>query len=164
MKKGIVVYGFPCIGKSTLCDSKENDGRFLDLESSDYHWMFTAEQENMTAEERKGIDKQLNPEWPDNYAKAIMEKRNDYDYIFVAHEGKVQCINHNIPYWVIFPDYDCKDEYIERMRARGNPEEFVQKIAANYDNFVKGCYDDITAERKIVMHKGEYLADVIRKI
>ena len=164
MKKGSVVYGFPCIGKSTLCDSKQNNGRFLDLESSDYQWLMTEEIKKMSVEERKGIDKQKNPDWPDNYARAIIEKRKEYDYVFVAFEGKMQCIKHNIPYWLIFPDYDCKEEYINRMRNRGNPEEFVQKIATNFDNFVKGCYDDTTAERKIVLHKGEYLADAIKKI
>lgn len=164
MKNGIIVYGFPSIGKSTLCNSKENQGRFLDLESSDYQWVFTDEMKKMSVEERKGIEKQKNPEWPENYTKAIIQARKSYDYIFIAHEGKIQCQKNNIPYWLIFPDHDCKDEYIQRMRARGNPEEFVAKIAQNYDNFVKGCFDDPLAERKIVMKKGEYLADIFKRI
>ena len=163
MKKGIVIYGFPCIGKSTLCEGKEDEGIFLDLESSDYQWIFSDEQKSMTAEERKGIYKQKNPEWPQNYADAIIEKRKKYDYIFVSFEGKNQCIKHGIPYWIIFPNYECKDEYIRRMRVRGNPEEFVQKIASNFDEFVKGCYDDTNAERKIILKKGEFLADIIGK-
>ena len=163
MKKGIVVYGFPCIGKSTLCD-KENGNKYLDLESSDFQWVFTEEMKKMSVEERKGIVKQKNPDWPANYAKAITEAREKYDFIFVAHEGKMQCKQNGIPYWNIFPDYNCKDEYIQRMRDCGNPEAFVAKIAENFDNFVKGCYEDNGAEMNVVMQKGQYLSDIIKQI
>lgn len=163
MKKGIVVYGFPCIGKSTLCQNGKSK-KYLDLESSDFQWLFTDEMKKMSVEERKGVVKQKNPDWPANYTKAIMEAREKYDYIFVAHEGKMQCKQNDIPYWLIFPDYACKNEYIQRMRDRGNPEAFVEKIAANFDNFVKGCYEDNDAKRKIVLKEGEYLSDVVNQL
>ena len=50
------------------------------------------------------------------------------------------------------------------MRDRGNPEAFVAKIAENFDNFVKGCYEDNGAERNVVMQKGQYLSDIIKQI
>ena len=101
MKKGIVVYGFPCIGKSTLCD-KENGNKYLDLESSDFQWVFTEEMKKMSVEERKGIVKQKNPDWPANYAKAITEAREKYDFIFVAR-GRTPFMKSNKLYEIIIP-------------------------------------------------------------
>ena len=90
MKDGIVVFGFAGIGKSTLCKNTNNK-KFLDLESSNFQWILNDEQKLLPVEQRKGLIFQKNPDWPDNYAKAIIDVRNKYDFIFVAHEGKIQC-------------------------------------------------------------------------
>lgn len=157
MKKGIVVYGFPAIGKTTVCKKYEN---FIDLESSDYQWKFSEEQLKMTAEERKGLDKVKNPDWPYNYFYAIEKARKNYDYIFVAFAGIEYCLKEKISYMRIFPTLDQKEDYIQRMRNRGNSEAFVEKMSANFENFINGCKNDKNSIN-IEMQKGEYLEDCL---
>lgn len=160
MSKGIVVYGFPAIGKTTVCKKYDN---FLDLESSDYQWMFTEEQLKMGVEERKGLDKVKNPTWPQNYYDAIDKAREKYDYVFVAFSGIEHCKEKNIEYIRIFPSIDQKEDYISRMRNRGNSQAFLDKIANNFESYITGCIDDDQAI-KIEMKKGEYLEDCLKRV
>ena len=115
-KQGIVVYGFPAIGKSTLCDDPKYAEKILDLESSNFQWVLSEEDSKLSVEQRKGIARQKNPDWPQNYFAAIKEAIKSYDFVFVAFQAIEFCRQENIDYWRIFPAMDCKDEYIERMR------------------------------------------------
>lgn len=159
-KLGIVAYGFPAIGKTTVCKNYDN---FLDLESSNYKWIFTENQLKMSVEERKGVDKQLNPEWPNNYYQAIENARLKYDYIFVAYTGIEYCQQHNIKYMRFFPTLDQKEDYITRMKIRGNSPQFVEKIAENYENFITQCKSDNDSVR-IELLPGEYLEDCLKRV
>lgn len=158
--KGLVVYGFPAIGKTTVCKKFDN---FIDLESSDYHWLFTEEQLKMSVEERKGIDKVKNPAWPQNYFEAIDNARKKYDYIFVAFAGIEYCQKNDIKYMRIYPSIDQKNDYLKRMKNRGNSDDFLEKMAKNFEDYINGCIDDKRAI-KIEMQKGEYLEDCLKRL
>ena len=68
----MIISGFAGIGKTTFCKKFKNS---IDLESSDFHWIYEEDALNMDKEKRKGTTKKmLNPEWPENYVKAIQEK------------------------------------------------------------------------------------------
>lgn len=164
MKEGIVVYGFPACGKTTLFEKYSNSKTFIDLESSNYQYILTKKQMQMPVEARKGTIRKVNPEWPNNYFKAIMESVKKYDFVFVAHTGIVWCAENNIPYWRIFPDYSCKEEYLKRMKDRGNSEHFLNSLEVNFDKYIEECYNDDKCERKIVLHKGEFIEDAFRSL
>lgn len=121
--KGIVVYGFPCVGKTTLCKKYAN---CIDLESSDFQYI---KNNTLTSEQSKGLkNRTINPNWPENYFEAIMQSIQNYDFVFVAHQGIIECKKHNVPYWRVYPNISCKNEYIERMKNRGNNECFISKF------------------------------------
>lgn len=154
MKKGKIVYGFPCVGKTSLCKKYKN---CLDLESSNFQWQLSQEHKNLSSEQRKGLkDRILNPEWPDNYINTILKSVEKYDYVFVAHQGAIECKKRNIPYWRVYPNINCKKEYINRMIGRGNQQDFILNIAQNFETFINNCIDD-KCERKIELQQGETL-------
>lgn len=158
---GKVVYGFPAVGKTTLYKKYGDEKNlFLDLESSDYHYVLSEKEKKLLVEERKGTKKKINPNWPENYFKAIVENLNLFKFVFVSHDGIDLCKKYNIPYWRIFPDYDCKEEYIERMKFRKNSSAFINKLEKNFESYVKESYQDKFCEKKFVLHKGEYIEDV----
>lgn len=161
---GKVVYGFPAIGKTTLCKSyAQGKVRLLDLESSNYEYILTQTDKKLSVENRKGTLRIQNPEWPNNYLVAIIKSLKKYDYVFVAHAGIVLCAANNIPYWRIFPNYECKSEYLKRMKERGNSQYFIDKLEKNYENYIKESFEDDLCEEKIVLNKGEYLEDVFKR-
>lgn len=160
MKKGMVVYAFPASGKTTVSEKYDN---FIDLESGNFQYDLTPEQLKLSVEERKGLKRTQNPNWPGNYFEAIKLARYEYDYIFVAYAGLEYCKKENIPYMSFFPTLDQKEDYIARMRNRGNGEAFVQKIANNFENYINSSKED-TQAIKIEMQKGEYLEDCLKRI
>ena len=164
-KQGKVIYGFAGCGKSTLAKKYCDKNIFIDLESSDYKYILTDKQKLESVEERKGTKRKVNPDFPQNYFNAILDARKKYEYVFVALCGIIECSKNGVDYWMLFPDYDCKDEYIERYKERGNGKGFVRKFEENFDNYVKMCYENKRplCSRKIVLHKGEFLEDVLKR-
>lgn len=160
MKKGMVIYAFPAIGKTTVSEKYDN---FIDLESSNFQYLLTPTQLKLSVEERKGLKRTQNPNWPHNYFKAIKSAINKYEYVFIAYAGIEYCKKENIPYMRIFPTLEQKDDYIVRMRNRGNSETFVQKIANNFENYINNSKEDTEAIR-IETKKGEYLEDCLTRI
>ena len=116
-----VIYAFAASGKTTLCKKYNN---FLDLTSSNYQYIF---KDNEDLEKRKGTTKIINPSWPQNYYLAIDDAIKKYDIIFIAYPGIKHCKESNISYVRIFPTLDQKDDYILRMKKRGNNDEFIEK-------------------------------------
>ena len=85
--KGIIVAGFAAIGKSTLA-SKYSD-RVIDLESGEYQWD-NRECENIPCDQPKGstVARCPNPEWPENYYKAIIDAVEHYDIVLTSYHLK----------------------------------------------------------------------------
>lgn len=127
-----IIAGFPGVGKSTAAEKYPE--YFLDMESSDYHWI-TDENGNKTA----------NPMWPVNYFKAIMEAANKpftangprYLYVLTSTHKEVldlfrKC---HIYYMAVLPK--SKDIYIQRYIDRKSSSDFIKKLDANFESFIK---------------------------
>lgn len=123
-----IIAGFPGVGKSTA--AKNKDWMFLDIESSDYHWVVDGEG-----------NKVCHPEWPINYVDAIMEAAKDMGkpqlYILISTHNEVltELDKRGIYYNAVLPR--SKDIYLQRYRERGNTEEFITKLDVNFDTFIK---------------------------
>ena len=70
-----IISAFPGIGKTTL--AKEHHS-VIDLESSNYKWLDI--DSNLPIEQRKGMSKTLNPNFPENYIR---------DIVSLAREGYI---------------------------------------------------------------------------
>lgn len=69
----MIILGTGCIGKTTLAKKYSN---CVDLESSDFQWIFTDEYSRVDSEKRKGVKiaKRQNPDWPENYINAVIRE------------------------------------------------------------------------------------------
>ena len=153
---GKVIYVFPASGKSFLCQKNKN---YIELASEDFHWLNIDK-----TEEQKGKYYNLNSEWPENYLKAIIEAKDKYDYVFITHSGSLLCKKYNINYDIIYPSIECKNEYIFRMKKRGNNDLLIQNMEDNFERYIISCQQDNYANEKIELGLGEYLEDGIRKL
>jgi len=154
---GIIVEGFAGTGKTTMAKKYDN---VFDLNSSDYHWIY--EDKNIS-EKRKGNDKRiLNPEWPDNYIKKLFELKEEYDIVLAYQSIKVgQRIQYVYGYMPIlcYPSKECKEEYLERYRQRGNNEEWMKMMEEHFDEWIELIGE--SDKRKIVMKPGEGIEDAL---
>lgn len=161
--KGRIVYAYPSSGKTYL--GKKYPDRVVDLGRTEYLFCLTEEQRKMDIEERKGkIDAPLNPEWPQNYIDAMLEAQEKYDIVFINQKVLKHLREQNIDYWVVIPRLNDKKEYSERMRKRGNSQEFVEKMEGNFEEYVRGAGEDSYAEKIITLEKGQYLADILDEL
>jgi hypothetical protein len=70
-----------------------------------------------------------------------------------------------IPFVLVYPNREIKDEYIQRYKDRGNNDAFVDLLEKNWDNWMDEM-DQMEAPQgqtlyKVKLGSGQYLADVI---
>lgn len=71
----------------------------------------------------------------------------------------------HIPYTIVYPEKDLKDEYERRYRDRGNTEGFLDVFIGQWDDWIKSLEKRNTPFVKhIVLQRGQYLSDVVRCI
>ena len=156
IKMGRVIYAFPGTGKTTLCNINKS---CIELASEDFHWEIFVKSEN-----NKGIYTVVNKDWPINYLNAIIKATHEYNYVFVTHSGSVLCRKNGIPYDIVYPSLSCKEEYINRMKSRGNNEYFVKNMQLNFDFYIESCKNDDFASEKIELSNGQFLSDAMKKL
>lgn len=135
---GIVVCGFPGVGKSYLV-SNNTKYKISDSDSSQF-------------------------DNPKDYVDHIIQKRKEFDIVLVStHEDvRAELRKRNILYQVVFPHQGCKSEYLERYKNRGNTKQFIDLIDKNWDKWVNGClYDGCYS---ISLKSGCYISDVVDSI
>lgn len=153
----MIVSGFAGVGKSTL---SSNSDLFIDLESSNFKWIIPEEQKLMSVEERKGLPKEQNPNWPENYLKEMIILSNAGRIVLISMDKFIrdELEARKAKFILVYPDKSIKDEYIERLIKRGNNEKFVELIKVNYDQWIEDL--NKTKQLKIVLYAGMYISDV----
>lgn len=161
MSKGIIVAGFGAIGKTTL-EKKYNN--VIDLECGYYKWINIGF-ENIPYEKRKGKNERMpNPEWPENYFKAILESQKKFDIVLTSmHWILLEFLEYNkIEYYIAYPTLDSEEVLVNRCVNRGNNDLFIDKLVINFRNW--RCKLSNYNPRKIIyIGKDEYLEDSLKK-
>lgn len=159
MNQGLIISGFAGIGKTQLQQKYEN---VIDLESSDFKWIYPNQDiQDMDKEQRKAIvNRVLNPSWPLNYVKEIVNKSNKYDIVLVSQSKDIRdCLKeYGCNYFVCFPKKECKQDFIQRYIARGNNAKFISRVSSNFENWIDALMDE---DNKIIMEPGEFLEDTL---
>lgn len=146
---GIVVSGFPGVGKSHLATSSK--WRVSDSDSSQF-------------------DK---ADFPRNYVEEIARRRAEYDIVLVSshEEVRAELERQKIPYQIVHPGSECKEEYLQRYRVRGSNESFVALLDKHWDRWIDGClYDgsgDVNELRSVNGYRlgqGQFISDVVDRI
>jgi adenylate kinase family enzyme len=157
----MIISGFAGIGKSTLAQKEPE--YCVDLESSDFKWVIPQEQLEMSVEERKGLPKEQNPLWPENYITVMTRLNKEGKMVFISMDLQVRQLlqERGIDFVLAYPSKDSKETFVQRMRNRGNNEGFVTLIEKNFEQWI----DDLEKQpqKKIRLTDNQYLSDVFRK-
>lgn len=155
-----IIAGYPGIGKTYITKFFPDA---IDLESSCYHWIHDCSEKFLDCERRKGCkNRNLNPNWPNNYIDAICEtyERNEFSYVLVA--AKLEVIElltkQHIPFTIVVPKKELKQEYKERYIKRNNTSQFISSVLLSWDHDMERIdnYSNV-----FYLNSGEYLYDVI---
>jgi hypothetical protein len=145
-----IVSAFPGVGKTTY--HKKNPDTTLDSDSSGFSWIID-EHGNKTR----------NPYFPQNYINHIKENIGKYKYIFVSSHKEVRdaLLDNCLYFYLVYPDDNRKEEFIQRYRDRGNDENFIKLVDSNWDDWMsefnwmdRGC-------EKLYAYKGWNLEEVL---
>ena len=143
MKKALILAGFPGIGKTSVFNSSINlQKTILDSDSSKF-------------------DKS---EFLLNYINHIKENLYLFDIILVSTHDQVlkSLIEHQIDFYVVYPDKSLKSEYLERYKNRGSSKEFINLIESNWDIWITEL-ENSTDFKKIKLYDNEFLMDIIKE-
>jgi len=134
-KEATIILGFGAIGKTYL-SSKYNN--VIDIESTFYKWDNTG-LEHLSEEEKKGVLRPQNPDWPQNYINTILKAKKTHDIILCGMQPFLREYLHDnkIEYLLAFPTLESKDSYEVRAKSRGNNNTFVQGMMKNFDKWSK---------------------------
>lgn len=154
----------PAVGKTYLC--KTND-RFVDLDELKARYKYA--NENLSEKEIewfKGNRGEAKRKDSTEYIKSkTLELLNTTDKIllFAPNPAIVNMIyENNIPYCLVFHSKDCIQEIEQRMRNRGNQENFIRAMIDPIDEFYENSIKDTRPCLKIELHSGEYLSDIFK--
>jgi hypothetical protein len=148
--KHTVICGFSGIGKSTA----ENKSREVtDMESSGFSWIWEA-----------GVNTGRNPAFPENYISRLNElmeqNHSNHKFLLSCHQKVRDCLKSNgIPYIIVLPRKELKNEYLKRWLQRGSDIEFIEIMYYRWDEMIDSCEKDDAP--KIYLEQGEYLSDLI---
>lgn len=168
MKKGLekrpaIVSAWICTGKTYLT---KNYKEIIELPSGDYKYILTDEQKTVQNKESlKSTKREINPEWPTNYYKAIIQesKNSKHKIILIAPCMPFKEMrDYGIDFLLAYPDPICKEEYKSRARGRGANEEFVSRV----ENSIQSDFEDFLKQpnEKIILGPGEYLEDALIRV
>ena len=149
----MVICGFSGIGKSTL---ERSNPSVVDIDSS----FFSQKWEWQTGE-CLGRNEDFPINYIDHLEELISDNRANYFLISCHEEVRRELQNRGIPYIIVLPYHDCKNEYMKRWLSRGASAEFIKSMYLRWEIMVNSCECDPSP--KIYLSEKEYLADIIPK-
>lgn len=160
MAQGIIIAGFATCGKSVLGKKYSN---VIDLESSNYKYNNT-NVKNLSVEARKGTNREINKEWPDNYYKAINEAVKKYDVVLVQLKPELLDYfdKNNIKYSIAYPNINNWEAIRKKCVNRGNNENFISRLK---EVFIPYYEDSLQRnyEKLFIINNDENLESVLIK-
>lgn len=163
---GKIIAALAGVGKSYVGEKYKN---VLDLDWTYFKWM-KLEDEKLSIEQRKGNPNRIpNPEWPQNYVKEILKQKDNYDIVLIppSHERlKTEYVfkyfdEHNIEYYVARPNLSGWKYIEQRLRERGNTDEFICQVRDNFEIFIEEFSKK--KYKQIVIEDGDFLEDALIK-
>ena len=123
----------PAVGKTYLAD---HDDRFVDIDGMRAKYKYGIdEQSNEEFERGKGSRRKTINHDSMEYSIKLLEhtiKNNKIALISYQKELLDYVINNNLDFCLVYADINSRDEYIKRMRDRGNNEAFVNLLTETF--------------------------------
>ena len=155
---GVIISAFATSGKSTLGKKYSN---VLDLQASPFKYIMRSD---LSVEEQKGMDRELNPLWPQNFYNAINEATKKYDVVLIQlkPEHFDYFDKNNIKYSIAYPNINNWQEVEKRCIKRGNNDIFIKKqkevFIPYYEDSIKRNYENL-----YILNNNETLEDALKK-
>lgn len=158
----------PGVGKSYLC---KIDDRFVDLDDMKARYKYAME--DVTEQEMEFLKgnrgKAVRGDSTDYMKRTFFEflENTDKILLFAPNPLMVDMIYESgVPYCLVYHSKECAEEYKERMRKRGNQENFIESMLGDeiLNFFYNNSVNDERPAFKIELFKGEYLSDKLLKI
>ncbi len=157
---GVIIAAFATCGKSFLGKKYSN---VIDLESSNFKHTNIGF-ENIPVEKRKGMKRELNKEWPNNYYQEIKKAIKKYDVVLVQlkPEHFDYFDQHNMKYSIAYPNINSWETVKEKCIKRGNNESFIAGLKTVFLPFYKDCLKR-NYEKLYIIDEDETLESVLLK-
>ena len=101
--------------------------------------------------------------FPENYIEHIKQKITEgYARVFISSHKDVRdvLVLNNLPFVLIYPSKELKQEYIERYKQRGNNEKFIQLVSDNWETWIDDCKAQVGCFH-IELKSGQFVANVV---
>lgn len=155
-----VISVFAGLGKTTVGNKYEN---VCDLQSSPFRCDYSKIDPKDYEKMKYNKSRLKNPEWPNNYLKAMKESMDKYDLVLVPSSLDVRelLIKNNIKFLFVLPPKDNKTRkmLLERYQMRGNSKSLITDVMNNFDNWSRSekDYDYPIA----ILESDKYLEDLL---
>ena len=165
MKKiyDIIICG-PAVGKTYL---SKIDSRFIDLDQMKAQYKYNIINEEDFEKNKLNRGKIINND-SFEYSINILENEIKNDKIVLLSFNKEildYVIKNKLKYCLVYPSINCRKEYINRMKKRGNSDKFIEEMTNEkiWNYYYDRNKNDIKPNFKIELREGEYLSDIISK-
>jgi len=157
----------PGVGKTYL---GKNDDRFIDLDREKviYKYGYPHDIDDRILEEAKGGYHHISAKAdPLEYIRGrIHEVISSGKIVLLAPNPKTiqLLLEENLPYCLVYHSLDSNEEICQRLKARGNRDNFVKGMFEGMNNFYKNNNEDTIPTYKIELQRGEYLSNKLQEI
>jgi len=161
MKDCKVIVSGPAIGKTYLA---KINSKFIDLdgEKAIYKYGLYGKSDYELESTKLSRGEVVNTDSKQYVYKRLSEELNNGNIVMLSYNQKDiinYLIENKIPYCLVYADITLCDEYIERMKMRGNPQKFIELKQKEWIKFYQENDNDTNATYKIKLKNGEYLSD-----
>lgn len=140
-----IISAFPGTGKTFFCENV--NPKALGIRFSEYAWISRGTR---------------NLDFPKNYIEKIKNSMRESELILVSSHAEVVkgLLREKLDFTLVFPSMNLKEEYLRRIKQRGDSEEYVELLSKNWESWV-GELESQKDCVKIKLSAGQYLADVL---
>ena len=158
--ESLLIASFACLGKTTF--TKKYPDIAIDLES--IHYARQYKNKHVDDEIAKGDDDwKVNPDYPANYVKDIIDNRGKYKIIFLT--TAVDALTElNMGYSVIYPGKNRRSKILSDARKRGNDDAFVAFLDTLLATDAhRKSFEDLKPENFVVIDDDRYIEQYIEE-
>ena len=155
----MIIAAYAGTGKTMLANTCP--GKFTDFVCMPYKYILPEDDDPGEAG-KANPDNVMRGDWPYNYVAAIEAEMEKGKHLLIPTDMFVLMLlqSKNIPYVLCYPERIAKEAYRRRFMERGNTEQFINIFIGQWDERIAALERD-TFGRHIVLHREEFLADVI---
>lgn len=150
----------PAIGKTYLA---EHDSNFIDIDGTVSKYKYNLNNQDFE-KDKLNRGEIINKDYKEYGINLLNKTINEGKIALISYHEYIldYLIENNIDYCLVYTDINLREEYIDRMRKRGNSEEFIYEMTNEeaWNNFHIKDKNDTKPKYKIILKKGQYLSDI----